>query len=165
MPGKQAQEKSKTKETGLYALLASVFVLGSVLASFMIALLRGVKILLNLRADRKGATPSARGSYLSLRTAGQVVRGLIWAMLVVAGVAILLLVYFLTLGTPPEAIVPPRPEPEIVEIRPRVQGLSEQRTNLESAQMERLGEYGWIDREAGILHIPIDVAMQKLIER
>jgi hypothetical protein len=165
MPGKRAPEKSKPKETGLYALLATLFVFGSLLASFLAALLRGVKILLNLKAEGKEATPAAQGSYLRLRTVQQALRGLMWAMLMVAGVAILLMVYFLTLGTPPEAIVPPRPEQEIVDLRPRVQGLSEQRNALESAQLERIGAYRWIDREAGIFHIPIDRAMQIFAER
>ena len=34
------------------------------------------------------------------------------------------------------------------------------------AQQEaQLTSYGWVDREAGIVHIPIDVAMKQVVER
>jgi hypothetical protein len=33
-----------------------------------------------------------------------------------------------------------------------------------SARLERLGSYGWVDRSAGIVHVPIEQAMQ-LVEK
>ncbi len=29
-----------------------------------------------------------------------------------------------------------------------------------AARVERLGTYGWVDRSAGVVHVPIDVAME-----
>jgi hypothetical protein len=36
---------------------------------------------------------------------------------------------------------------------------------LEALEQEILGSYGWIDREAGVVHIPIERAMDLLAER
>jgi hypothetical protein len=36
---------------------------------------------------------------------------------------------------------------------------------LKSAQLERLTSYGWVDQNAGIVHIPIDDAMRIVAER
>jgi hypothetical protein len=35
---------------------------------------------------------------------------------------------------------------------------------INAAKMERLGRYGWIDRDRGIVHIPIERAMQLIVE-
>jgi hypothetical protein len=31
-------------------------------------------------------------------------------------------------------------------------------------RLERLGSYGWVDRQAGVVHLPIDRAMQLVVE-
>ncbi len=33
-----------------------------------------------------------------------------------------------------------------------------------AARLERLGSYGWVDRRAGVVHVPIDRAMQLVAE-
>ena len=60
-------------------------------------------------------------------------------------------------------------QPEPVTIAPGAPAL--QRTPLTERQMyeldktTRLGGYGWVDRDAGIVHIPIEQAMRELAER
>jgi hypothetical protein len=113
---------------------------------------------------RREGVKAAEASYfnrLTLRLAGS---GLFYALALAAGVAVLLIVYFLTIGTPPEATFPPRPEPAEMDVRTRVALLEEERLALLEAQIERLSSYGWIDREAGQVHIPIDRAMQILAQ-
>ncbi len=39
------------------------------------------------------------------------------------------------------------------------------RTNLNAAESARLGSYGWIDRNAGTVHVPIARAIDLLVER
>ncbi len=36
---------------------------------------------------------------------------------------------------------------------------------LRQGENERLGSYGWVDKEAGVTHIPVDRAMEVMIER
>jgi hypothetical protein len=31
-------------------------------------------------------------------------------------------------------------------------------------QMNRLNTYGWLDKQAGVAHIPVDVAMDMLVQ-
>lgn len=53
----------------------------------------------------------------------------------------------------------PRPEPEVHNIRSelfRVQGAGDR---LKADQRQALQHYGWVDRQRGIVRIPIDVAM------
>jgi hypothetical protein len=47
---------------------------------------------------------------------------------------------------------------------PRLEGLGDARTIQEQYRQEEkhLGDYGWVDRKAGIVHIPIEEAMKKL---
>ncbi len=42
--------------------------------------------------------------------------------------------------------------------------LSQRGARDREVRLERLGSYGWVDRDAGIVHIPIDRAMQ-LVEQ
>lgn len=51
------------------------------------------------------------------------------------------------------------PEPRL-QATPRVDWLRDQ-----SAQQKQLNSYGWVDRQKGIAHIPIDRAVQLLLER
>jgi hypothetical protein len=37
-------------------------------------------------------------------------------------------------------------------------------SELRTVETERLGTYGYVDKEKGIVHIPIEVAMQKVVE-
>jgi hypothetical protein len=37
--------------------------------------------------------------------------------------------------------------------------------SYEAAQRRRLTSYGWVDRPAGLVHVPIEVAMRKLEQR
>jgi hypothetical protein len=36
---------------------------------------------------------------------------------------------------------------------------------LQAAQRKRLGEVGWVDRDGGVAHIPIDRAIDLVVER
>ena len=45
-----------------------------------------------------------------------------------------------------------------------VAGPSPELSRLRSEEDKRLGGYGFVDKEKQIVHIPIDVAMQKVIE-
>jgi hypothetical protein len=113
---------------------------------------------------RQEGIKAAEASYfnrLTLRLAGS---GLFYALALVAGVAVLLVVYFLTIGMPPEAMMPPLPRQLILEVRPRVAALEEERFNLLDEQIRRLNSYGWIDQGAGRVHIPIERAILILAE-
>ena len=35
---------------------------------------------------------------------------------------------------------------------------------LRAAEDQALRSYGWVDRNAGVVHIPIDVAMKRVVE-
>jgi hypothetical protein len=36
---------------------------------------------------------------------------------------------------------------------------------LREGENQRLGSYGWVDKEAGVTHIPVDRAMEVMVER
>lgn len=55
-------------------------------------------------------------------------------------------------------ILPTRP------VLPQVGSAQEWRT-LRAEQQELLGSYGWIDKENGVVHIPVERAMSLLVER
>jgi hypothetical protein len=60
----------------------------------------------------------------------------------------------------------PPPLPKQVEqyevgiVNQRVFALDQRAAQKRLQQMERLRSYGWVDREAGVAHIPIDEAMK-----
>jgi hypothetical protein len=61
--------------------------------------------------------------------------------------------------SPLESLRKPPPEP-LLEISPPA--------NLKAIRAEeeaRLGSYGWIAREAGLVHIPIEQAMDRIVEK
>lgn len=57
---------------------------------------------------------------------------------------------------PPHRAVEARPGPPHLLARP-----AEQSARLLDDKKARLHSYGWIDREAGIVHIPIEEAMER----
>lgn len=64
-------------------------------------------------------------------------------------------------------LVPPYPralgQPEVGLVdQPMFEG-DRRRADFEAAQRERLNEYGWVDRDAGVIHIPIEQAMDRLV--
>lgn len=68
------------------------------------------------------------------------------------------------------APAPPGPEVFAPEPRPAQAPVLQQhpRADLERLQrrwQRRLDSYGWVDREAGIVHIPIDAAMDRVAEQ
>ena len=49
---------------------------------------------------------------------------------------------------------------EVGIVNLRVFALDQRAAQKRLQQMERLRSYGWVDREAGVAHIPIDEAMK-----
>ncbi len=52
---------------------------------------------------------------------------------------------------------------EVGIVNQRVFALDQRAAQKRLQQMERLRSYGWVDREAGVAHIPIDEAMKMFI--
>jgi hypothetical protein len=58
-------------------------------------------------------------------------------------------------------------------VEPRLEGIQEMSGSgptannaaLKAAQQKQLEQYGWVDRTAGTVHIPIDAAMRMLVDR
>lgn len=63
----------------------------------------------------------------------------------------------------------PRPalmgESEIGIVNQRPFALEDQAPNLRAEQGARLGSYGWVDRSAGVIHVPIERAMEQVLAR
>ena len=55
------------------------------------------------------------------------------------------------------AVIPPSPE---LQTSPQ-----EDLKAFRARQIARLHSYGWVDRDKGIVHIPIDRAMQELVQK
>jgi hypothetical protein len=55
---------------------------------------------------------------------------------------------------------PVRPEPEVSQIRTELFGSPGAGERLKAEQRSALQHYTWVDREHGIVRIPIDVAME-----
>ena len=104
-------------------------------------------------------------------TARSVARALV--ILVVATGAVVALLYpmFLWLRSRAERADPPPPpmgrmEPGRQPAEPRLQTTPVQDLLAERrGDLELLGSYGWVDEQAGVVHIPIDVAMQMVAQR
>lgn len=83
-----------------------------------------------------------------------------------AFVAVLLLLGLATWLAAPlvTRVTPPRPTPPAdapaLQANPRLD-----RQHLEAQARAQLDSYGWIDRDAGIVHLPIQRAMQLLLQR
>jgi hypothetical protein len=92
------------------------------------------------------------------------------ALMIVLGLISLLLWWFVGFWT--NDSVRPRVEIEPAQVTP-VQGPgpgiepfpAAERATVVAPAGERLTTYGWVDRENGIVHIPIDQAMQRLVEQ
>jgi hypothetical protein len=74
--------------------------------------------------------------------------------------------------TRPETASPARDDQSRLPPLPHLEGFEKEMTkgtieNKEQVKREnqRLREYGWIDRDAGVVHVPIDVAMRKTAGR
>jgi hypothetical protein len=52
---------------------------------------------------------------------------------------------------------------EVGIVNQRVFALDQRAAQKRLQQMERLRSYGWVDREAGVAHIPIDEAMKMYV--
>ena len=93
--------------------------------------------------------------------------GIALMLLIVVGAAVSWLTFRYFAGLPEEGEpgaplaqpqqLPPNPRLQVVPVR----DLLEKR----QAEERQLGSYGWVDREGGIVHIPIDQAMRLLVER
>lgn len=53
---------------------------------------------------------------------------------------------------------------EVGIVNQRMFSLDQRAAQKRLQQMERLNTYGWLDRQAGVVHIPIDVAMDMVVE-
>ncbi|MHC4339244.1 MAG: hypothetical protein ACYSX0_03380 [Planctomycetota bacterium] len=73
-----------------------------------------------------------------------------------AGVILIFVILWIMRRAQPAA----EPLPGDPEAKPPEEILAEMRTE----ETEKLTTYGWVDREKGIVRIPIEEAMQKLIE-
>lgn len=66
------------------------------------------------------------------------------------------------------APLPPMPadvgRSKIGMVEQQLFGLAERGLRDREARLERLGSYGWVDRRAGVAHIPIDQAMELVVK-
>lgn len=61
-------------------------------------------------------------------------------------------------GTPPQM-----GQAEIGIVNQRPFALEDGAPNLRAAQGARLESYGWVDRSAGVIHVPIEHAMEQVL--
>ncbi len=65
-------------------------------------------------------------------------------------------------GPPP--IPPGVNQYEVGIVNQRMFSLDQRAAQKRLQQMTRLNTYGWLDRQAGVVHIPVDVAMDMLVQ-
>jgi hypothetical protein len=53
---------------------------------------------------------------------------------------------------------------EVGIVNQRMFSLDQRAAQKRLQQMTRLNTYGWLDRQAGVVHIPVDVAMDMLVQ-
>jgi hypothetical protein len=53
---------------------------------------------------------------------------------------------------------------EVGIVNQRLFSLDQRAAQKRLQQMNRLNTYGWLDKQAGIVHIPVDVAMDMLVQ-
>jgi hypothetical protein len=53
---------------------------------------------------------------------------------------------------------------EVGIVNQRMFSLDQRAAQKRLQQMNRLNTYGWLDRQAGVAHIPVDVAMDMLVQ-
>jgi hypothetical protein len=118
---------------------------------------------------RDGASPDARFDHeISLRGLSLFVLGLV-ALLVVAGV----LMYLLSSGLREARVAADPPLPRLPEARqpyevrgPRLQAdPPADLAALRAAENEELDRWGWIDEANGVARVPIERAMELLVEQ
>ena len=85
--------------------------------------------------------------------AGKTIRSVLGTLL---GVILIFVILWLMLDVQPAT----EPLPAAPEQKPPMEILAEVR----AAEREKLTTYGWVDEEKGIVRIPIEEAMRKLIE-
>jgi hypothetical protein len=115
-------------------------------------------------------TPRAGGGYerrdMSLRTVAVFFGGLIISVAVVLLLMVWLFDYFAARSARQD--VPPSPLAESRPLPPEPRLQVHPGVELKAMREEEdalLGSYGWVDRQAGIVRIPIDQAMTLLVRR
>ena len=53
---------------------------------------------------------------------------------------------------------------EVGIVNQRMFSLDQRAAQKRLQQMSRLSTYGWLDQQAGVVHIPVDVAMEMLVQ-
>lgn len=53
--------------------------------------------------------------------------------------------------------------PEVADVNQRPFALEDGAPRLRDAQQARLRGYGWVDRDAGVIHIPVERAMEQVL--
>ncbi|HVZ22628.1 MAG TPA: hypothetical protein VG871_16255 [Vicinamibacterales bacterium] len=94
--------------------------------------------------------------------------GLIVSGVVISGLVAWLYVYFERQAARPSPVQYPLAESSMRRLPPEPRLQSDPRDDLENlrrAEDQVLGTYGWVDRNAGVVRIPIDRAMQLIVER
>lgn len=61
---------------------------------------------------------------------------------------------------PPLPVPPEIGQSKIAVVEQQLFELSDRGAKDRAARLERLGSYGWVDRKAGIVHLPIERAME-----
>ena len=89
----------------------------------------------------------------------------LFALMVVALIAMWLLFSYLAGGPPPVPAPPPLAEGRELPPAPRLQVAPKTELDeLRSIEDASLNSYGWVDREGGVVRIPIDRAMELLAD-
>ncbi|MEX0776893.1 MAG: hypothetical protein WD042_14405 [Phycisphaeraceae bacterium] len=93
--------------------------------------------------------------------------GLLVAIAVVLGAMTLLFSYF---GAQPHDAEPPNPMRRLARAAPpvgpqlQVAEIQDMK-QLRQTQLDQLENYGWVDRENGIVHVPIDKAKAMIVQQ
>ncbi|HEY9857504.1 MAG TPA: hypothetical protein V6D05_17300 [Stenomitos sp.] len=110
---------------------------------------------------RKGYEPSD----VNLRVVG-IVTVVIVVLALLMHAALLVLLYGLAHQEGEQLPVPAEPPPTKRFPRPALQvDPSEDLARQHAEEEQRLGSYGWVDRSRGVVHIPVQRAMDLLLER
>ena len=91
----------------------------------------------------------------------------VFAALVIIAVGLVVAWYLLPAAVrhPAPMAAPTHAPPQIGILEQRPFETSNRGLELKTEQLEVLGQYGWVDRDAGIARIPIDRAMDLVLER
>lgn len=52
---------------------------------------------------------------------------------------------------------------ELADVNQRPFALEDEAPRLRGAQQSRLDSYGWVDRDAGLIHIPVERALERVL--